>query len=113
MHEKILVIDDEPLILMTIERALGKLGYDLTTTSDPDSFLRALSGGGADLLIMDLQLGGENSSSLVEKAVEVSPKSKVLIISGSIAGLPDRQFLQKPFRIEDLRRRVREILDGA
>jgi DNA-binding response OmpR family regulator len=93
MKEKILVIDDEPLILTTIDRALSKKGYEVIITSDADSFFEALDNSKADLLIMDLHLGG------------------VLIISGGVPAYETGHFLEKPFKIDELRQKVREILD--
>lgn len=112
MNEKILVIDDEPLVLSTIKKALDRVGYSVTTTSDIDIFFEILSKEKAPLLIMDLHLGGIKAEDLLRKAKEISPDSRTLLISGSVAGLPERHFLPKPFKIEDLRLKVREILDG-
>jgi DNA-binding response OmpR family regulator len=110
---KILVVDDEPLILKTIERALGKKGYEVRVTPDARSFLDALREDSADLLIMDLNLGELDSRSLLGSIREISPGSRILTISGVLqddmrGGL---HFLEKPFRIEELRDKVREILN--
>lgn len=111
MKEKILVVDDEPLILNTIKRALAKLGYDVRITSDPESFIDELKAEPASLLIMDLNLGKLKSSSLMDKIRKISPSSKVLIISGVIPEHNDMHFLEKPFRLDELRQKVRDILD--
>lgn len=111
MNEKILVIDDEHLILTTIERALSKVGYTVRGTSNVKDFLDALSTGIHDLLIMDLHLGGVDNKELMRKVKEITPRLKILIISGSVIGLAEKYFLQKPFRIDELRQKVREILD--
>ncbi len=110
MAEKILAIDDEPLILTTIERALSKTGYEVTTTSNTEDFMNSLPGG-FDLLIVDLHLGGINTDEFLKRVRDIVPAAKMLIISGSVPGLQGRYFLQKPFKIEELRGKVREILD--
>jgi two-component system cell cycle sensor histidine kinase/response regulator CckA len=110
MARKILVIDDEPLILMTIEKALSKSGYEVTTTSDPGEFVSAVSTAGADMLIVDLHLGGIDTDALIEKAVGMAPKAKLLIVSGSVAEVKYENYLQKPFKISDLRSKVEELL---
>lgn len=112
MNENILVIDDEPLILKTIERALSKKGYDVTISSDADSFFKALNTTKADLLIMDLHLGGGlTADAMMEEIKQISPESKVLIISGGVPNYNTLHFLEKPFKIDELRQKVREILD--
>jgi len=111
MNERVLVVDDEPLILSTIDRALGKSGYIVKTTSSADEFLGALSSGTFDLLIMDLHLGGVRPDVLFEKAKGLAPGAQVLVISGSVDGLSGKCFLQKPFRVDELRQKVRALLD--
>jgi len=111
MNERVIVVDDEPLILSTIDRALGKSGYIVETTSSADEFLGALSSGTFDLLIMDLHLGGVRPDALLEKTKELAPSAQVLVISGSVGGLSGKCFLQKPFRVEELRQKVRALLD--
>lgn len=110
MNEKILVIDDEPLILATIERALIKIGYAVKATSHAAEFIDTLSSDTFALLIMDVHLGGIDKDNLMDKVKELSPQAKILVISGSIEGLPGRYYLPKPFKIDELRQRVREIL---
>ena len=110
MKHKILVIDDEPLILMTIEKALVKSGYDVTTTSEPDEFIKALSKTGADILIVDLHLGAVDTDALISKATGMAPKAKLLVVSGSVANVRFENYLQKPFKISDLRSKVEELL---
>jgi len=110
MKPKILVIDDEPLILMTIEKALVKSGYDVTTTSDTEAFLKALSETGADILIVDLHLGAVDTEAFIAKATGMAPNAKLLVVSGSVANVRFENYLQKPFKIVDLRNKVKDLL---
>lgn len=111
MGVRILVIDDEPLILKTIEKALSKSGYEVTTTSSVEEFLSSVSSGGFDLLIMDVHLGA-STRTLLGEVKRVSPEVKILTVSGSVDGSVGSPFLQKPFRIEELRDKVREMLSS-
>lgn len=111
MNEKILVVDDEPLILNTIKRTLSKNDYQVRTASDAQSFLNELEREDADLLIMDINLGGLSSESLVGKIRTISPSSKLLFISGVVPQDKVDHFLEKPFDIDALREKVRAILD--
>ena len=110
MKKKILVVDDEPLILRTIRRTLSKRGYKVRTVSDAESFIEELRREPADLLIMDINLGGLSSESLVDKIRQLSPLSKMLFISGLTPEAHVEHFLEKPFDIEELRDKVRQIL---
>lgn len=113
MNEKILALDDEPLVLSTIERALSKVGYSVRTASNENGFFEALRAGSFPLLIMDAHLGGDTDvASLMAEARKISPGSKILLVSGSKPAMEGEHFLEKPFTLEELRKKVREILDG-
>jgi len=112
MKEKILVVDDEPLILNTINRTLIKKGYKVRTSPDAKSFIKELERETADLLIMDINLGQTSSRSLVNRIREIAPQAKLLFISGGAPEADVEHFLEKPFDIEELRLIVRKILDS-
>lgn len=113
MKRKILVVDDEPLILKTIERALIKVGYDVQCTQDMDSFMLILGemSRPPDLMILDMNLGKINTEHMIEQVRELAPDSRILFISGSFPEIfEDRDFLEKPFRIDELRLKIKEML---
>lgn len=111
--ERILVVDDEPLILRTVERALSKKGYDVRCAQSADEFLLLLNEEKADLLIMDVNLDNVNSETLLDRVSELSPQSKVLFMSGLLPDVGKAHFIEKPFKIDALRDLVRNILDGT
>lgn len=111
MSEKILVIDDEPLVLSSIERALLKVGYEVLATTEKEAFMNALISTRFNLIIMDLHMKGIKTDELVDEARKLKPPVKFLTISGSIPPRDSKYFLQKPFKIDVLRKKVREILD--
>lgn len=111
--EKILIIDDEPLVLSSIEKALLKVGYPVTAVSNSESFRNAVTANDFELLIMDVHIKGVDTNELIRMAKAVLPKAKLLTISGSVPSQDSRYFLQKPFRINELRKKVREILDES
>ena len=114
MPAKILVVDDEPMVLSTIERALTKTGYSVTATSTAEDFLSALSRESYNVLVMDVHIGSMRPETLLDKVKDLCPKAKILTVSGSVyCDLEGRYFLQKPFRIADLRQKVKDLLDDA
>jgi DNA-binding response OmpR family regulator len=113
MTEKILVLDDEPLILKTVDRALRKKGYEVRIASEPEGFMRLLEEEPADLLLMDMHLEGFNSASLLGRIREIAPEAKVIFMSGLFPERDDIFFLEKPFTIDDLRQLIREVLDDV
>ena len=113
MNEKILVLDDEPLILKTIERVLTKTGYRVRIALEADEFMRQLKDDQADLLLMDINLKGSRSDDLSGSIKDVAPEAKVIYMSGLIPSRDDIFFLEKPFTIHDLRDLIRAVLDGT
>ncbi len=110
MGSKILVVDDEPLILSSIRRALSRVGYDVVTASSREEFTSALREGGYALVIMDLHLDDLSREEIMDMARKADSSVRFLVISGSDR-IYDMPYLQKPFRIDELRKRVNKILD--
>lgn len=106
---KIIVVDDEPLILTTIEKALARHGYMIKTAKNRKHFVSALQDGPYDLCILDLHMKDISSEEIKHEVLAMNPHARFLIISGSEYGEPG-YFLQKPFKIEALRQMVKEIL---
>jgi two-component system, NtrC family, response regulator HydG len=111
MAEKILVVDDEPLVLGAVERALLKQGYKITKAQNTKEFVSALKQSPFHLLITDMFMDWNTSEGIISKVKEVSPAIKVLCMSGTVDRSKKYPFIEKPFRINDLRKKVRDILD--
>ncbi|MDH4231626.1 MAG: response regulator [Nitrospirota bacterium] len=110
MQEKILVIDDEPLILKAVERALSRVGYAVTPVKNAQELGAALNKAPFALLITDVYVGEESVDSIIEKVKEASPSVRVLCMSGSVKEDVCRDFIEKPFKLDELRKKVRDIL---
>ncbi len=110
MTSKILVIDDESLILKTLEKALSKSGYDITTVLDIRELDAALSRAPFDLMITDLHMEGETTDAIVSRVQQSSPDVKVLYMSGTVHKTGDDNFIEKPFKLGELREKVKSIL---
>jgi two-component system cell cycle sensor histidine kinase/response regulator CckA len=122
-QETILVAEDEKSMLKVIKIGLEEKGYTILTAENPlDAFLLAQQHGGPiHLLITDVVMPGMNGKELQERITNVRPKIGVLFISGYTGEIiarrglmtEDTHFIQKPFRLKDLARKVREILDDS
>ena len=112
MAERILVVDDELLILTAVERALSKIGYEIVTAQDTAELKVAYGKGPFDLVITDVYMKEETWESIVEKVREGSPEVKVLRMSGAANRDDSLNFIEKPFSIIALRKRVKDILNG-
>jgi CheY-like chemotaxis protein len=120
--ETVLVIDDEPSVRMLVTEILEDLGYTAIEAADGPSGLKVLqSDVRIDLLITDVGLpGGMNGRQVADAARETRPGLKVLFITGYAENaavgngyLDDgMQVLTKPFVIEALAARIRDMIEG-
>ncbi len=112
MAQKILVVDDEDLILATVERALVKAGYSIFSARDMMELEGVLEKGPFNLLIADFFIReGGSFGEVVEKVKKTSPAVRVLMMSGAAQGYPAGDFIEKPFSLDALREKVKEILN--
>ncbi|HWK50514.1 MAG TPA: ATP-binding protein, partial [Steroidobacter sp.] len=120
--ETVLVVDDEPTVRMLITDVLEELGYTVIEAADSSAGLRVLqSDVRIDLLISDVGLpGGMNGRQMVEAARRQRPGLKVVFITGyaenSVIGNghlePGTHMLTKPFAVDTLAARVRELMNA-
>jgi CheY-like chemotaxis protein len=116
----VLVIDDEPTIRMLVAEILAESGYAVIEAPDGPAGLKVLdSNARIDLLITDVGLpGGMNGREVADAARLTRPDLKVLFITGyaenAVIGggrLDKGMFvLTKPFQMEILASRIRDIL---
>jgi len=118
--ETVLVVEDEPIVRSLVLEVLADLGYQALEATDGPSGLKVLeSKQRVDLLVTDVGLPGLNGRQLADHARLVRPDLKVLFITGyaeqaAIASgflAPGMEMVTKPFAIEDLAIRIREIME--
>jgi CheY-like chemotaxis protein len=116
--ETVLVVDDDATVRMLVGEVLRELGYATIEAGDGHAGLRILqSQAQMDLLVTDMGLpGGINGRQLADAARAVHPHLKVLFITGyarnSELGTlePGMQVMVKPFGMDALAARIRELL---
>ena len=116
----VLLVDDEAMILTVAQKMLEKLGYQvLTAMSGKEAIdLYEKRRGEIDLVILDMIMPGMGGGKTYDRLKEIDRKVKILLSSGySINGQANeiltrgaRGFIQKPFDLEALSRKVREVL---
>ena len=121
--ETVLVVDDEPTVRMLVADVLSELGYAAVEAGDGASGLAVLrSERRLDLLVTDVGLpGGMNGPQLAEAARAARPGLPVLFITGyaenALAGNgqlePGMRVMTKPFSVDALARRIRDMLAKA
>ena len=121
-EETVLVVDDEPTVRLLIVDVLQEAGYRVLEAEDGAEGLRVLQAPGRiDLLVTDVGLpGGMNGRQVADAGRVLRPELKVLFITGYAENAvvangrldPGMQIITKPFAIEALGNRIREMIDG-
>jgi CheY-like chemotaxis protein len=116
----VLVVDDEPFVAMLITDVVEELGYAWIDAANATAALEALrSDRRIDLLVTDIGLpGGMNGRQLAAAARALRPDLKVLFVTGYAHGgvlgegpsEVGMQVISKPFAIEALESRIRDML---
>jgi two-component system cell cycle sensor histidine kinase/response regulator CckA len=120
--ERIVVIDDEPLVRNAVCNMLCAMGYDASSVASPlDVLVHAEEVARPDLLLVDVLMPGENGPQMVRSVRERFPDVKVLFMSGfaeehlSRGGilLSGVHFIAKPFEATTLQEKVAQVLASS
>ena len=127
----VMLVEDEDAVRLFGARALRNKGYSVVEAKDGEGALEVLNGvvdGMAttvdgekiDLLITDVVMPGVDGPILVREVRQRYPELKVIFISGytedtfrdKLGAGEEVEFLSKPFTLQQLAGKVKEVLDG-
>jgi two-component system cell cycle sensor histidine kinase/response regulator CckA len=119
--ETTLLVDDEDMIIEVGQGVIKKLGYKVLTAKSGKEAIEIYKKNHdrIDLVILDMIMPEMGGGETYDKLKEINPDIKVLLSSGySIDGQATEilergcnGFIQKPFNMADLSKKIREILD--
>ena len=115
---RILVVDDEKNIRLTVTQCLQPQGYTVKTAIDGLDALSQLAEYDPDLMLLDLQMPGMNGIEVLQRAKELKPDLYVIMVSAhaSVDNAVDAMklgavdFMQKPFTPKEIRELVSRVL---
>ncbi len=121
-QETILLVEDNEQVRILILKILERLGYKILVAQDGASALTILENhdGPVELLLTDVIMPKMNGRELFDRVSSSDPGIKVLFMSGytdnviARHGIDDEglNFIQKPFAVQALASKVRNVLDG-
>jgi CheY-like chemotaxis protein len=107
---RILVVDDEPMVVESVARMLESQGHQVSSATDGTTALRRFCEQSFDLVLSDIVMPGMGGAVFVERLRAIDPDVRVLIMTGHIAHEQVEQLLRdgalgvvrKPFVIDEL-----------
>ena len=116
---KLLVVDDNPMVLGMLQQALSPLARVTTATDAADALLKAVDDA-PDLLLCDYRMPGMDGRQLVEKLKSRPATANFsTVLMASKSDISERlspqdaadDYLEKPFFLRDATRRVKRMID--
>jgi CheY-like chemotaxis protein len=116
---KLLLVDDNPMILGMLQHALAALATITTATDSADALLKAVDEA-PDLLVCDFRMPGMDGRQLIEKLKSRPATANFSsVLMASKADIAERlspqdaadDYLEKPFFLKDATRRVKRMID--
>ncbi|HEX3091942.1 MAG TPA: PAS domain S-box protein [Candidatus Angelobacter sp.] len=118
--ETILLVEDQVPLLELSREFLERLGYRVLTADLPEKAIQISHdlGGKIDMLLTDVLMPGMNGRELAYRLRKQRPEMKVLYVSGFVDRAfensggpgPDEAFMEKPYSLHELARKIREVL---
>ena len=120
--EKILIVDDEEIVRISLEAYLEDEGYEVISAISGEDALEILNTSRFDIGIIDMRLPGIDGDTLILEAKKLIPKMKFIVHTGSIGysvsesllniGVFDKFVFKKPIKnMKIFVETIRELLD--
>lgn len=111
LAKKILVVEDELIILKVLAAKLKKQGYEVSTAADGQEALTKIQALMPDLVLLDIKLPTKDGYEIY-KQVKEDEKLKdipiILLTAGEIKnGMEDYEYIIKPFEMDELLAKIK------
>ena len=123
MSKRILLVDDEPSILLSLEFLMEQEGYDVQTATDGDEALQAVSEKLPDLILLDIMMPKRDGFEVCQ-TIRANPdwkETKIILLTakgrevdqekGLALGADD--YVTKPFATQELVKKVKMVLESS
>ena len=81
MNKRILLVDDDELILESFEMIFEDLGYEVVTRSDSVQGVETALGSDFDLILSDIRMPGVNGAQVIERILAGKPGAKIYVLT--------------------------------
>jgi DNA-binding response OmpR family regulator len=122
MAHSVLIVEDEPNIVLSLEFLMKKAGYDVAVERDGDAALAAVAKAAPDLILLDVMLPKRNGYQVCESIRSDPELAAIKIIMLTAKGrdaerdkgiaLGADEYITKPFSTREVVDKVKQLLDG-
>ena len=122
MKKQIMIVDDVPDIVETVKAVLEKEGYEIISASSADECLEKLKKVTPDLILLDIMMPGMAVKEMLKSIRENKKWRNIKIIYLTVVRMSEAEkadllkeaniidFIEKPFDITNLVRRVKKVI---
>ena len=121
MSKRILIVDDEPNIVISLEFLMKREGFEVAIAVDGEAALKAIAEHVPDLVLLDIMLPKKDGFEVCQqiranpawqsiKIIMLTAKGRDTEIAKGLA-LGADTYLTKPFSIKDLAARIKQLVD--
>jgi PAS domain S-box-containing protein len=120
--ETLLIVEDEAAVRRVTERILQRAGYTVISAGGGSEALELLHSASIDAVLSDVIMPKMTGPELIARIRATKPDTKVIFMSGyshkvltheALDGERTTMFIEKPFTADELKRKVRELLDAG
>ena len=124
-QKRILIIDDEPDVTMTLRKVLEQSGYSTDSYTDPVAAYKNFRDGLYDLVLLDIKMPVVDGFLLYQKIRRTDSRVKICFLTATeffyerirqehgLGGFKQESFLKKPIEIENLIHAINKMLGSG
>lgn len=114
--KKVLAVDDQEVILKTLQAMVTMIGCEITTATNSKQALEHLEKEQFNICFIDVVMGAESGIDLVRKILKRIPKQKIILMSGTALAeeipkdlINQLIFLPKPFTLTEIKEIIKNV----
>jgi DNA-binding NtrC family response regulator len=118
---KILVVDDDAIVVRSCKRILEAEGFEVITVPSADDALETVKKYDFDLLLIDVKMPKRDGMYLMREVKKDLPEIPIIVMSGyptpetvaDVLELGATQFIPKPFRPDELIKTIHQVIQSG
>jgi len=117
--QRILIVDDDPVIILSCRRILGMEGFAVSSAEDGESGIKLVSNEAFDMIITDVRLPDVNGMIVLRESRIIQPSAGIMVITGyptvedavEATRLGAFEYIEKPFTPDFMLNAVKQVFD--